>query len=201
MNRLLTYVVLASIALSSQAACRGMQSYGSAAPTRVICTLGGFKQELVLARDFRIDRLGDDAFPADDEVRRSFAADAAAVTKYSNCPGVPEVGTLRMELQRIESGSSRSQAGKFLSWTLFIIPTLGLSSIYPLSEDRWILLELYASISVKDKKIWSGEFVSFQKAPLMQALPLPTAGAQLSALMLRAQDAAVKDLKNAMGSK
>ena len=78
-------------------------------------------------------------------------------------------------------------------WTLFLVPTLGLSTIYTLSEERWLTLELDATLTVGDRQIWSGEFTSRAKAPVLT--DLPTTGSQLTALALRAQEAAVKDLR------
>ena len=184
-------------AVCAIACAAGGQRYGFVAPTRHICTIGGFRQQLALAPDFRVDRPGDDdGFPSDGELRASFASDAAAVASHTTCPGVPEVGVFHMVLHHLEVGSSRSFGMKVASWTVFLIATLGLSSIYPLTEERWIMLELTADAMIGDHKVWSGQFTSFVKLPLMQQVP--TAGTQLTALMLRAQDAAVKDLTGAM---
>jgi hypothetical protein len=179
--------------------CLSEQPYGAVAPTRLICKLGGFHQELALSPGFRIDRPGDDAYPSDDDFRTAFAADARAVAAYSKCPGAKDIGVLHLWLHRIESGSSRSLAGKLLSWTLFLFPTLGLSSIYPLTEERWLLVELDADVTVENHKLWTGEFAAFVRVPLNT--PIANTGTQLTALIVRAQQAALKDLTTATESK
>jgi hypothetical protein len=179
-------------------ACAAELPYGAIAPSRSICKLGGFHQELSLTPDFRIDRVGDDAYPSDDRVRAFVANDARAIAKYSKCPGTADVGTMHVALHRIESGTSRSGVGKALAWVLFIIPSFGLSSIYPLSERRWLRVELDADVMVADHKVWSGEFTSFESQAAMRDTDMADTGAQITALIARAQDAAVKELKTAL---
>lgn len=188
-------ILLYAIAVTG---CLSEVPYGTIAPTRQICKLGAFRQELALAKDFRIDRQGDDEYPADAIIRAGVAGDARAVAAYSKCPNQGEVGVFHMVIKRVEAGSSRSVAMKIAMWTLFLVPTLGLSSIYPLTEERWLTIELDADATIGNKAVWTGQFTSFTRAPLMAPKEFPTTGSQLTALVLRAQDAAVKDLKTAL---
>jgi hypothetical protein len=190
-------LVLAVLLFSS--GCVSQAQYGAAAPTRQICKLGGFRQELTLAPDFHVDRVGDDGYPDDAQVRALFAADSQAVARYTKCTDSAEVGVFRMVLRRIEAGSTRSAAMKTLCWTAFLVATFGVSSIYPFSEDRWLTLELDADATIAGKRIWNGQFTSFVRAGLGQRMP--TTGEQLTGLMLRAQDAALKDLHTPAGAR
>jgi len=179
--------------------CLFQQNYGAVTPTRFICKLGSFRQELALSPDFKVDRRGDDAYPPDEVVRDAVASDAVAIAKFTRCPGTEPVGVLKLSLHRIEVGTTRDRTVKALMWTLFLVPTLGLSTIYTLSEERWLTLELDATLTVGDHQIWSGEFTSRAKAPVLT--DLPTTGSQLTALALRAQEAAGKDLRIERDSK
>jgi hypothetical protein len=177
--------------------CGEATPYGVATPSRDICSLGAFDQKLQFAKDFSIDRSGNDQFPSDDEVRRAFASDAKAVHDHGSCPGDKRLGEFTMTLRRIEVGSSRSGVGKVLAWTLFLLPTLGVSTAYPLSEERWLTLELDATATLDHTALWSGEFTAQVKMRAL-ASDLPSAGAQLTALMKKAQTTAVAELKAQM---
>lgn len=167
--------------------------HGSVTPSLEICNLGTFDQRLVFARDFTISRVGDDGYDDDALVRASLAADAERVRVRGACPGKRKLGTFQMVLKRIEVGSTRSAAAKLAMWIVLILPSLGFSSIYPLTENRWMTIDLDAVAYIGDKPVWSGQFTSHLEQRALQK-ELPTTGAAIGDLMKRAQASAVADL-------
>jgi hypothetical protein len=192
-----TAIILCACAATG---CLATTHYGTAQPSRDICNLGAFDQELAVAPDFRVVRVGDDAFVSDAEVKRGIAADAQEVKRTGVCPGSRQLGTFRMTLHRIEVGSSRGYVMKGLMWSLFLLPTLGISSAYPASETRWLTLELDAVAIVDGKSVWTGEFTSHTEVRSL-AKELPTPGSELTNLMKRAQTSAASELLAASRSK
>jgi hypothetical protein len=176
------------------AGCAEAMPYGVATPTRDICAHRAVDQRLPVANDFTIVRKGDDQFPSDASVRKSLAADAAAVQSLGSCPGDQRLGEFVMTVRRIEVGSSRQTIGKVLSWTLLLLPTLGVSSAYPLTEERWMTIELDARATMDHHDLWSGEFTAHVKGRAL-AGDLPSAGSQVTALMKKAQTTAAAELK------
>lgn len=172
--------------------CLSTQSLGTSTPTRDICVLGVFDQTLAVAKDFRVDRVGDDTFPSDQTIRQTLAADATAVERTGKCAGEKPIGTFAMTVQRVEAGSSRSRGGKGLMFAL-LLPTLGLSSIYPFSEERWVTIELDAALQVAEQTVWTGSFTSHTRVKTLQK-DLPKLGEELTALMKKAQVAAAGEL-------
>jgi hypothetical protein len=179
------------------AGCASTLPFGTSMPSKDICSLGAFSQRLQIAPDFRVDRLGDHAFPSDAEVRRALAADAVEVARHGTCPGEKQLGELVMTVHRIEVGSTRDRLMKALSWSLLLLPTLGIISAYPISESKWITIELDAAIFVDGKQLWGGEFTSHSKTYAIQK-ELPSAGSELTALMKKAQSAAGSELQAAL---
>jgi len=179
-------------ALACSAGCLSTQPLGTATPTRDICTLGPFDQTLEIAEHFRVDRIGDHAYPSDAEVRQTLEADVAAIGKTGTCPGAEPVGTFRMTVHRIEAGSTRGRGVKGMMFAL-LLPTLGLSSIYPFSEERWLTVELNAALAVGEHEVWQGAFTSHTRVKTLQK-ELPTTGAELTALMKKAQTTAAAEL-------
>ncbi|MEO8703096.1 MAG: hypothetical protein ABI867_23830 [Kofleriaceae bacterium] len=181
-------VVVAALATG----CIGTQAFGTASPSRDICNLGAFDQELVVAQDFRVDRYGDHAYPDDASVRRALAADAAEVKRQGVCPGAKPLGTFKMAVHRIEIGASRGRLAKGLMFAA-ILPTLGFSIIYPMSEQRWLTVELDAATVVAGKTVWTGSFTAHTLVRAA-AKELPTTGSELSSLMKKAQVSAASEL-------
>jgi hypothetical protein len=167
--------------------------HGSVTPSLDICNLGTFDQQLVIGPDFHIDRFGDDRYDSDSEVRQALAVDVETVKHRGICPGKHKMGTFTMTLRRIEVGSSRSMVGKLATWIVLILPTLGLSSIYPLTEARWLTVEMDAAAVVDGKQVWTGQFSSHSNYRLVQR-ELPSSGFVIGAMMKRAQAAAISDL-------
>jgi hypothetical protein len=188
--------LILALAACATSACFSTKA-GYVQPSLEICNVGSFDQKLRLASDFHIDRAGDDGYDDDDVVRKVLAEDIARVDRRGVCPGTHKLGTFEMTLRRIEVGSTRSSVGKIVFWVVLLFPTLGLSSIYPLTERRWMTIELDALAKVDGKKVWSGEFTAHMGDSSLQK-ELPTSGAVLTALIKRAQLAAVADLKAAV---
>ncbi len=180
------------ILLSLLVGCAGTQSYGMATPSRDICNLGAFDQELAIAPDFKVVRVGDHAYPNDSSVRRSIAQDALEVKRQGVCPGAQPLGTFKMSLHRIEVGSTRGRFETGLMYAL-ILPTLGFSLIYPMSTERWLTIELDAAAIVDGKQVWAGSFTSHTRVRAA-AKDLPSTGSELAVLMKRAQVSAASEL-------
>jgi hypothetical protein len=181
-----------AILLALVSGCAGTQSYGMATPSRDICNLGAFVQELAIAPDFKVVRFGDHAYPDDASVRRSISIDAVEVKRQGVCPGAQQLGTFKMSLHRIEIGSTRGRVATGLMYAA-LLPTLGFSLIYPMSTERWLTIELDAAAIVDGKQVWSGSFTSHTRVRAA-AKDLPTTGSELASLMKKAQVSAASEL-------
>ncbi len=192
-HRAVVTVVTIIALMAALTACAPDAHFGTITPNRLICKLGGFDQSLALAPDFHIDRVGHDAYLSDGTFKTEFNRQAADITKFSKCSGTKTVGRVEYKLRRLEVGSNRGQGAKILMWVVLILPSLGFSSIYPLTEQRWLTLELDAQIFVGKRLIWRGEFASkLEVAALMKESE--GAGLYLSQLMTKAQERAIAEL-------
>lgn len=186
-------VLFAALVTGFAAACATPVQHGTIKPTRRICALGAVGQRLDVSQPPELVRRGDSKYLDAAAVGHALAEDARAVERYTACAGEPRA-VLEYRVRKIEVGATRSLGGKVAAWTIFLLPTLGLSSIYPVSENRWITVELDATLRVDGKAAWKGEFARTRMVRTLAA-ELPTVASMIAALMVVAQDAVIADVQ------
>jgi hypothetical protein len=173
---------------------------GTITPTREICRLGAFDQEIRFADDFKIERIGDEGLVSNAELHRELTKQFDSLGRYAHCPGEKPLGTLRYELKRLESGSNRAAGMKIMSWSLLLLLTLGGSSAYPITEERWLTMDVDATLVIGDEVVWKGQVSGHAKVKMIQK-ELEPLGVYITEVLKRVQERAVGELSPIAGGR